>query len=255
MNEHWKDLTVSAIGAAVYVAPNTGKHAHKNRPFHGFVLNDAEVLRDYCFDDGRVMRTGESCLFYLPKGSTYEVKQIHTGACYAINFDAEIEDEPFCIPIQNMSALLRVFKAATDAWKSRDEARYVLAMRAVYEAACQIQRERQRQYTSPLQRSLIAPAVEALDSRFTENDLTVTALAAMCGISEVYFRRLFLSAFGTSPKEYMIGKRMDYAKSLLESGHFSVLEVANTCGYAEPCHFSREFLRRVGVTPTRYRAQ
>ena len=125
-------------------------------------------------------------------------------------------------------------------------------MRALYDGIYQMQKEQKKQYIPKTQASLITPAVEKMERAFTQNDLTVCKLAALCGISEVYFRRLFLQIFGISPKEYIIQKRIEYAKTLLSSGDFSVSEVSSLCGYAEPCHFSREFSKRVGVTPSQF---
>ena len=67
MNECWKNVIITAIGVAVYVAPNTGKHVHKNRSLHGFVLNGANSVKDYVFDDGIVMRTEGNSLFICPR--------------------------------------------------------------------------------------------------------------------------------------------------------------------------------------------
>ena len=125
-------------------------------------------------------------------------------------------------------------------------------MRALYDGIYQMQKEQKKQYISKTQVFLIAPAVEKMERAFTQNDLTVCELAAMCGISEVYFRRLFLNTFGISPKEYIIQKRIEYAKDLLLSGDFSVSEISRMCGYTEPCHFSREFSKRVGTSPNQY---
>ena len=252
MKTSWGDTVITEISTAVYVAANTGKHIHKDRPFHGFVLNDADVIRDYCFDNGYAMRTEGNSLFYLPKGSSYHVEQIRNGGCYAINFSADISDEPFCVTPRGVDHLLQNFKASTDAWKSNDPMRVALAMRALYDAVCKSQREMQRQYVSKTQRLVIEPAVDIMNRQFTDNDLSVSNLAALCGVSEVYFRRLFLNLLGLSPKEYMIQKRMDYAKNLLKSGDFSVSEIATLCGYTEPCHFSREFSKRVGISPNQY---
>lgn len=252
MNGQWEKIIITQISYAVYVAPNTGKHVHKDRPFHGLVLNDSDVVRDYCFDNGHVMRTEGNSLFYLPKGSSYHVEQIRNGGCYAINFAADISDDPFCVTPRSVDYLLRNFKAATDAWKSKDPLRIAIAMRALYDAVCTAQKEVYKRYVPKTQRSIIAPAVDIINRNFTDNDLSVSHLAALCGVSEVYFRRLFLNAFGTSPKEYIIQKRIEYAKTLLSSGDFSVSEVASLCGYAEPCHFSREFSKRVGMRPSQY---
>ena len=252
MNEQWKNIIITKISVAVYVAPDSGKHIHKNRPFHGLVLNDQSSVKDYVFDDGTTMRTEGTTLFYLPKGSSYYVKGYQAGGCYAINFDAEISDNPFCVAFRNTESVLHNFSAACEAWKSKNDQANLLAMRALYDGIYQMQKEQKRQYISKTQVSLIAPAVEEMERAFTQNDLTVCELAAMCGISEVYFRRLFLNTFGISPKEYIIQKRIEYAKTLLSSKDFSVGEVGILCGYTEPCHFSREFSKRVGISPMQY---
>ena len=255
MKKQWENTVITEISTAVYVAPNTGKHIHKDRPFHGFVLNDADVIRDYCFDNGYAMRTEGNSLFYLPKGSSYHVEQIRNGGCYAINFAADISDEPFCVMPRNVDYLLRNFKAATDAWKSKEPMRIAIAMRALYDAVCKSQKEIHKQYVPKTKRLFIAPAVDVMNQHFTDNDLSVSYLAALCGVSEVYFRKLFLNSFGVSPKEYMIQKRMDYAKNLLKSGDFSISEIATLCGYTESCHFSREFSKREGISPNQYGKQ
>ena len=252
MNEQWKNIIITKISVAVYVAPNTGKHIHKDRPYHGLVLNDSDSVKDYVFDDGRIMRTDENALFYLPKGSSYHVEPHQIGGCYAINFDSAILDKPFSVSFRNTESLLHNFKAACEAWKSKNDQANLLAMRALYDGIYQMQKEQKKQYISKTQLSLIAPAVEKIDRAFTQNNLTVCELAAMCEISEVYFRRLFLLTFGISPKEYIIQKRIEYAKDLLLSGDFSVSEVSKMCGYTEPCHFSREFSKRVGASPNQY---
>lgn len=252
MNERWKSTIITEISVAVYVAPNTGRHIHKDRPFHGFVLNDSDAVKDYCFDNGYTMRTEGNSLFYLPKGSSYHVEEIRNSGCYAINFDADVSDEPFCITLRSADQVLHNFKAAADAWKGEDSVRVAIAMRAVYDAICKAQKELHKQYFSKTQLSIIAPAIDEINRRFTDNDLSVSYLASLCGVSEVYFRRLFLSSFAVSPKEYLIKKRIDYAKTLLKSGNFSVSEISTLCGYTEPCHFSREFTRRVGTPPSQY---
>lgn len=252
MNKLWESIIITEISAAVYVAPNTGRHIHKDRPFHGFVLNDSDAVRDYYFDNGYVMRTEGNCLFYLPRGASYHVEHIKSGGCYAINFSADIFDEPFCVPLRNADQLLHSFKAATDAWKHKDECRIPIAMKALYEGINKAWKDAYKQYVPKTQLSIIAPAVEVMNQRFTDNTLNVAYLAKLCEVSEVYFRRLFLNFFGVSPKEYLIQKRMEYAKTLLRSGDFSISEAATLCGYAEPCHFSREFTKRVGIPPSQY---
>ena len=115
-----------------------------------------------------------------------------------------------------------------------------------------LQKEQKQDYMPSGRSGLISHAIEAIERDFTNPDLTVSNLAALCGISEVYFRKIFIHGFGVSPKEYIIRKRMEYAIQLLELGEFEVSRVAALCGYTEPCHFSREFKKRFGIVPKKY---
>lgn len=253
MKKEWAYAVITAISAAVYVPPNySGKHIHKDRPYHGLVLNDADSVNDYVFDDGRVMRTDGNSLFYLPKCSSYHVEQLHSGGCYAINFDAEIDDEPFCVTLKNGEPLKKSFKLACNEWRSHGSALQAAAMRALYDAIYLMNKESEQSYMQSTRQNLIAPAVEVIERDFTNQDLTVASLASLCGMSEVYFRKIFIHRFGISPKEYMIRKRMEYAKQLLILGELEVSKIAELCGYSEPCHFSREFKKRFGVSPKYY---
>ena len=120
MKNEWNDIVVTKISVAVYVAPKSGKAIHKKRPFHGFVLNDANGVKDYVFDNGLVMSTEGNTLFYLPKESSYHVETLHAGGCYAINFDAKIDDKPFCVNLKNNESLKKRFKIACDEWRRNE---------------------------------------------------------------------------------------------------------------------------------------
>jgi AraC-like DNA-binding protein len=103
-----------------------------------------------------------------------------------------------------------------------------------------------------MQNERIAPAVKYLYEHIEENP-QVSALAALCNISEVYFRRLFKSELGISPLEYRNTLRLERASSYLEYGEISVQEISDTLGYASVSHFIKEFKRYKGVSPLKYR--
>ena len=97
-------------------------------------------------------------------------------------------------------------------------------------------------------------AVKAqIDRRFDDPELSVAALAAQTGWSEVYFRRAFRAAFGTSPLAYIRRVRLENAKALLRTGYYSVTETATRCGFDSVSYFSYTFRRETGVTPSAYR--
>lgn len=251
MNKQWEQVVINRITLAIYVLPQKAKRVHTNRPFHGFVLNSSENTKTYYFSDGQVLHAPSGCIFYLPKGSTYEVSANPPGDCYAINFDAEISDEPFFFFVKNIENVTQNFRRAAEEWKRDSSLGRICALRALYDVIYRGQRD-SREYLSQHTADKIAPALEFLDTHFTDGGLSVAQLAQQCSMSQVYFRKIFQSRFGISPKEYLIQKRLEYAKQLLLSGQFSVGEAASLCGYTEPCHFSREFSAHVGVSPREY---
>jgi len=253
MNDKWKDIIVTQIKLAMYVEPGTGTVIHNNRPLHGLVLNDDDAIKEYTFSDGYVMHTEGSDLFYLPKGSTYKAKSLVRSGCYAINFDADFADEPFIVKFRNAEPLLKSFKEAAKVWRRQSEFKNASVMKYLYDIILQLCEETSEKYIPESNMRIIMPAIDKIHADFTANDINVDELAKLCGISEVYFRRLFLNKFGTTPKEYIIMMRISYAKQLLESKQFTVSQTAALCGYTEPCHFSREFHKHVGVSPSEYR--
>ena len=98
---------------------------------------------------------------------------------------------------------------------------------------------------------IITPAVEYLKKHIYDTNLEIAQLHNLCGVSDTYFRKIFVSEFGTSPKSYVMEKRVSYAKSIIDSGDFvSVKELALTVGYKDPLYFGKVFKMHYGVSPT-----
>ena len=247
--------TVVHIHFASFVPANMGKIVHTDRTYHGFVLNDPDVKRDYIFDDGKILHTVGNTLFYLPKGSSYRVKRIEgEGGCYAINFDMDqpLSVAPFIQVLRIPENVRRQFKEADRVWNTQSKRAITVAQRAVCDIILAGYEEERRTYVPDGRAMQIAPAMERIRTEFYKNDLRISELAALCGMSEVYFRRIFSAIHGKSPKDYIIDMRMERAKSLLAGGQFSVRETAALCGYFEETHFSREFKHRIGHCPSDY---
>lgn len=73
------------------------------------------------------------------------------------------------------------------------------------------------------------------------------------GYSPAQFRRHFQHVLGCSPREYLVQLRLEHARNLLESTVLTLAHVAEQAGFTSPEHFSRQFARRYGVPPSRYR--
>lgn len=84
---------------------------------------------------------------------------------------------------------------------------------------------------------------------------TVESLSRTFGTSKRTLNRLFQKHFQCSPIEFLIRRRMEYAKQLLAINTLFVQDVARECGYSSPALFVQEFRRRFGMTPRQYRLQ
>lgn len=255
MKKEWKDAVVTDIGVVAYVPSGAGIRHCTDRNSHAFLLNGpADSAKNYHFPDGQVLKTRPSDLFYLPKGSSYRVDAKITGGCWVMNFDllTPLADAPFVIRQTNPAAVTEIFKEAEEAFRVGGDARDATIRRAVYSIIMILLEEQRKRYVTGSRMQQFQNALDRIDSEFADRELTVHVLAAQCGVSDTYFRRIFHEHLGISPQEYIIRRKIHYAKQLLTSGHFSVSKIAVMCGYCEQSHFSREFTKRTGVSPRNY---
>ncbi len=85
--------------------------------------------------------------------------------------------------------------------------------------------------------------------------ISLDDLASEIGLSRFHFARRFRASTGTPPHEFLLRQRVERARTLLERTDSPLLDVACTCGFADQSHMTREFKKRVGTTPGRYRAR
>ena len=90
---------------------------------------------------------------------------------------------------------------------------------------------------------------------YMESDMSLTTVAKSVFITPTYLSILFKKKLGLPFSEFVINLRMDKAKQLLAMSNFKTYEVAARVGYNDPQYFSGCFKKRVGLTPTEYRAQ
>jgi AraC family transcriptional regulator len=79
-------------------------------------------------------------------------------------------------------------------------------------------------------------------------------MAAVARLSAYHFARQFKAATGLPPYQYVLLRRVERAKQLLQGGgDFSLAEVAACAGFSDQSQFCRHFKRLVGVTPGQFR--
>ena len=98
---------------------------------------------------------------------------------------------------------------------------------------------------------LIEPAMEYLKAHIYDGDLKIEMLHKVSGISHTYFRQIFASRYGMSPRKFVLQKRLAHAKALLDSGDYDTVgEVSFSAGFNDPMYFSKVFKRVYGVSPS-----
>ena len=91
-----------------------------------------------------------------------------------------------------------------------------------------------------------------MERNYLKADFSLDCAIEKSYVSPTYFRRLFKEEFGVPPKQYIIEKRMSYAAELIMTDYYSLQEVASLCGYSDYKHFSAEFKKTHGVSPSKY---
>ena len=85
------------------------------------------------------------------------------------------------------------------------------------------------------------------------NEITISNLAAVAGLSQYHFIRAFKSTVGLPPYQYVLSERVRRAKGLLSKPDLSLGDVAIAVGFSDASQLNRVFRKFVGVTPTSYR--
>lgn len=87
----------------------------------------------------------------------------------------------------------------------------------------------------------------------TSYECSVHELTKDLGMGYEKFRKLFKQQMGTSPGNYIMQKRMDYAKKLLIENSKSIKEIALELGFSDSYAFSKQFRNVVGLSPSAFR--
>jgi AraC family transcriptional regulator, transcriptional activator FtrA len=83
---------------------------------------------------------------------------------------------------------------------------------------------------------------------------TIARMARRVAMSQRTFIRRFHASTGMGPGEWVIAARLEVARLLLESTVAGLDEVSRSSGFGNPATLRHHFRRRIGLTPTAYRA-
>lgn len=159
----------------------------------------------------------------------------------------EVRVQSFTPEMQMLDRLVRV---TGEEEECLGESARRLAVRALF--AEYLDRARgARQGSSPTH-----PALEVAERRMRESlveGFRLDELAAHASVSSAHLIRLYRECFGTTPIRRLWRLRLDRAEELLRRSGLTVAEISDRCGFANPQHFSKAFVRNFKETPRRHR--
>jgi AraC family transcriptional regulator len=80
-------------------------------------------------------------------------------------------------------------------------------------------------------------------------DISLGDVAAVSGLSASHFKRLFRQSVGVPVHQYLIQRRVERAKGLLEKGELSISQIALETGFAHQSHLAHHMRRVLGISP------
>ena len=203
--------------------------------------------------DDTVLHTRPGSVFVIPAGhySRYNVEFQEPDIFIDIFFasDRPIAAAPELLASEEIKSLDSLFKKCDSVWIRGNLHAKLECLSILYKILAELQKTNR---FSQDKDSKIAPAVAYIEEHFLQESISCDKLATLCGIHYSYLERLFREKFNTSPKKYIIQLKMKYACSLLESGKYSITQVADALSYSDLYFFSRQFKKYVGTTPSDY---
>ena len=86
-----------------------------------------------------------------------------------------------------------------------------------------------------------------------QRKMSMEELARAVNLSPWRLSHLFKNEIGIPPLRYLKALRMEKARVLVASTFLSIKQIMNTVGMRDESHFTKDFRRAYGLTPTQYR--
>ena len=255
-----KYFHVYDIELVLFVTPRLTSKRMENRKNFGLVYYPKAYSKlqfgkkSYLPENGQIM--------FFPKNSTYDVilqnDLSDKDGCLAINFSSPSlnQTQPFVFTPKSANAFARYFVKAEKAWREKRPGYREKCMEYLFAIISAMKAD--GAYSPSAHKKIIAPAVDYIHENYCGGKIYSSALASLCGISEVYLRKLFSEAYGLSPVDYINALKIERAKELLRESaqkdkkEFRVGEIARLCGFTDVFYFTRLFKNATGCTPSEF---
>ncbi len=244
-------LVITRVLRVLTVRSGRARWECESRPSWGLVVRCEGRGIFRC--NGREYVSDPHNVILLPKGCGYTFDVPERGSYILLEFEANDEGrdvlsfsiesvDRFAKPLRQME-YNRIVGKPNSALEQ---------LHATYEILLSLLSESRLSYVQK-DKAQGVEAVADYIARHYQEDLTNERLAARCGISVVYFRKLFTRVIGVSPINYLHRVRTARAAELLQEDALDISEIAERVGYSSVYHFSAMFKKYMGTPPSKYR--
>jgi len=107
----------------------------------------------------------------------------------------------------------------------------------------------------PVESTTVQEACNLIEKHLSDPDLNVNWIVNRLSAERSAFSRSFSSKMSVTVVDYITGRRIQKATTLLHDKSLAVSDIANACGYQDIHYFSRVFKTRTGTTASDFRKQ
>jgi transcriptional regulator GlxA family with amidase domain len=98
----------------------------------------------------------------------------------------------------------------------------------------------------------VSRAIQFMEQNLNKR-LTLEEIAGEAGYSPSYLTTIFRKKTGYSPLSYFSHLKISKACEYLDFSKMKIKEIAFLMGYSDPYYFSKDFQKKIGLSPRNYR--
>ncbi|MET0081010.1 MAG: helix-turn-helix transcriptional regulator [Candidatus Thiodiazotropha lotti] len=245
---------------------------HTRLPCIVYIQAGHEVITT---SENQSIEVGPGEVIYLPKGLNLHSDYFHTGdglSAFLLFIGADVLAKFLCFG-QTPSTVKQNEDAIVKLKAGRAVQSYFTALNAIYDSLdnysplleiklleilhlLDINDSRQlRASLLAVQKGGVKRNIKRMIDQYAVSNLSAKQLAALSGRSLSTFNREFKALYGTTPKQWLIGRRIEQAHKLLSTQQWSVTDAALEVGYSNVSHFIAAFKKKYGKTPNEIKQQ
>ncbi|MBO4572237.1 MAG: helix-turn-helix transcriptional regulator [Clostridia bacterium] len=250
------DVIITNIAAVNTIFKKAGdRHNRQDRPNPALSMKFDGASKYYC--NGKEYVSDQNHFVFIGKETNYSYFCEKEGKCIMLEFNGfsdAYNGEIISVEIPNTVSqeLTKLFTMLENLWLLK-ERNYIIKCRSIfYKILDKVMSAKSPEYTPSKYMHVIQPAIDHMNFHIDDTDISNEYLAAICGVSTVYFRKLFFKIFGISPMKHLKDLRIEKAKELLIGDVSGMAQVAEMTGFSSIYAFSKVFKAETGIPPSKY---